>query len=231
MLTRISPIGTCRVFLPIRNLQQRGVARLIAARNYGYVHSAPEVLQQARFMTSEVENIPENLFPVIATVAADAPRLAARLFQPDVYLVEISSRRAFKDASGWYLQFNLLQDKDHEAEFVSITNKPLKDYMTQITDLLGASRVCFVTHINAVATNGAPLPARSSLIEAVTHIGGDLGVPVIDPTELLDMFAQRDLLKKDGTDLNHYSEAATEIVGDFYLQKLQELGMSKAVAA
>lgn len=231
MPTRIAPIGTYRVFKPIRDLQQRNLARLNVARNYGYVHSAAEVLQQARFMTGDVDSIPEKLFPMIATVDADAPRLAARHFRPDVYLVEISSRKAFKDASGWYLQANLLQDKDHDAEVVNITDKPLKDYMTQITDLLGAKRVCFVTHIDAVAADGSTLPFRSSLIEAVTKIAGDLGVPVIDPTELLEYYEQRDLLDRDGEDLNHYRADATAIVGDFYLQKLKDLGWFKAAAA
>ncbi|MDF3604985.1 hypothetical protein PE067_01725 [Paracoccus sp. DMF-8] len=231
MLTRIAPIGTYRVFKPVRDLQQRNLARLNVARNYGYVHSAAEALQQARFMTGDIDSIPKKLFPMIATVDADAPRLAARHFRPDVYLVEISSRKAFKDASGWYLQANLLKDKKHDAEVVNITNRPLKDYMKQITDLLGADRVCFVTHINAVGTNGETLPFRSSLIEAVTKIAADLDVPVIDPTELLESHAQRNLLDRDGEDLNHYHADATAIIGDFYLQKLKALGWSKATAA
>ena len=231
MLTRIAPIGTCRVFLPIRNLQQRNLARLIGVRNYGYVHTPAEALQQARFITGELESIPEHLFPMIATVAPDTPRLTVDPFRPDVYLVEVSSRKAFKDASGWYLQANLLRGKDYDAEVVNFTNAPLKECMAQITDLLGADRVCFVTHINAAATDGNPLPARASLIEGITEISQNLGVPVINPTELLESHAQPDLLDKDGEDLNHYREDMTTIIADFYLQKLRDLGWVKSAAA
>lgn len=231
MLTRIAPIGTCRVFLPIRSLQQRNLARLIAARNYGYVHSPAEALQQARFMTGKIFSIPEHLFPKIATVSPDTPRVSAAPFRPDVYLVEISSRKAFKDQSGWYLQTNLLRGKDHDAEVVNFPNPLLRDHMEQIVDLLGYDRVCFVTHINGTAADGNTLPARTSLIDGITEAADGLGVPVINPTELLASHAQRDLLEKDGEDLNHYREGATDIVADFYLRKLQDLGWIKAAAA
>lgn len=230
-MTRIAPIGTSRVFLPIRNLQKRGVARLIAARNYGYVHSSAEALQLARYMVGDIENIPPDLFPMVATLAPDAPRLAVRPARPDVYLVEISSRRALKHPSGWYLQANLMRERALDAETVSISNPEMKSHMTRIVELLGKDKVCFVTHINGEAADGGTITPRERLIASTTEIAGSLGVPVINPTELLADHEQRDLLSEDGSYLNYYNDDAVEVVGDFYLRKLQGFGWNRPLAA
>lgn len=89
---KIAPIGTCRIHTPLRSGVRRYPFRVELGRNYGYVHTSPEALQQLRFMFGEV-GVPAAITKLVMRsnlpVAFDEQvhRTA------DLYLIEISSRK------------------------------------------------------------------------------------------------------------------------------------------
>lgn len=100
----IAPIGTCRLCTPLR----RGLARypitLAMGRNYGFVHTSAEALQQLRFMRSEI------LFPEAVTglIFRSGTAGGSDERQPttvDLHLVEISSSKHVT-IEGWPVQLN-----------------------------------------------------------------------------------------------------------------------------
>ncbi len=56
----IAPIGTCRIHTPLRDGVGRYPLKLQLGRNYGFVHTSAEALQQARFMYGE-RDIPADV--------------------------------------------------------------------------------------------------------------------------------------------------------------------------
>src|SRR3546814_19774317 len=51
----IAPIGTCRIHTPLRDGAGRYPITLQLGRNYGFVHTTAEALQQARFMFGQAD--------------------------------------------------------------------------------------------------------------------------------------------------------------------------------
>ncbi|MFD1559983.1 tetratricopeptide repeat protein [Paraburkholderia silviterrae] len=90
----IAPIGTCRIHTPLRRGAGRYPIRPALARNYGYVHTSSEALQQLQFMLGE-KDIPADVrtltFRPILPENLDANSWTGAEF----YLVEISSRKLF----------------------------------------------------------------------------------------------------------------------------------------
>lgn len=88
----IAPIGTCRIHAPLRKGVGRYAIKATHDRNYGYVHTSSEALQQLRFMFGAAE-IPLHVQALVFRPSTPAqfhenPHLIA-----DLYIVELSSRK------------------------------------------------------------------------------------------------------------------------------------------
>ncbi|GAB1576446.1 hypothetical protein [Bordetella petrii] len=100
----IAPIGTCRIHTPLRDAVGRYPIKLQLGRNYGFVHTSTEALQQARFMFGE-SDIPANIQRVIFRPSnGDQARLATHK-PADLYMVELSSRKLLA-IDGYPVQLN-----------------------------------------------------------------------------------------------------------------------------
>lgn len=100
----IAPIGTCRVHTPLRSGVGRYPISLSLGRNYGFVHTSAEALQQINFMFGR-EHIPAELQSLIFrpnTVAGFDAKAHARA---DMYFVELSSRKLL-EIDGVPIQLN-----------------------------------------------------------------------------------------------------------------------------
>lgn len=82
--------------------------------------------------------------------------------------------------------------------------------MKEIVQLLGRDRVMFMTHIDAVTRVGTVIQSRSRLIKNVDNIAARMGIPCVNPTNLMKKWGQKRALEKNGDDLTHY----TDIFGD-----------------
>ncbi|WP_144636178.1 hypothetical protein [Bordetella genomosp. 13] len=253
----IAPIGTCRIHTPLRDAAARYPIKLQLGRNYGFVHTSSEALQQARFMLGQAEipaDVQRLIFrPSIAGRAGNAVHKPA-----DLYIVELSSRKLltvdghpiqsnylgrhfsefFADRararSFWSLAtadrqaerralldqdpvFNSLpaHDRDVLARILKreLPDAEIEGEMQQLVELLGRDKVVFVTHVNALTPDNAPIESRQQLIAVVTEAAQRLGVPCYDPTPLMNKIGQADAMEDGGLDLTHYTEMFSDRLG------------------
>jgi tetratricopeptide (TPR) repeat protein len=102
----IAPIGTCRIHTPLRNGAGRYPIKLQLGRNYGFVHTSTEALQQARFMYGECE-IPDNVQRLIFRPSNGAKAGRGTHKPADLYMVEVSSRKLLT-IDGYPIQSNYM---------------------------------------------------------------------------------------------------------------------------
>lgn len=88
----IAPIGTCRIHTPLRDAVGRYPIKLQLGRNYGFVHTSAEALQQARFMFGQTD-IPADVQRLIFRPSNGEQARRGTHKPADLYMVELSSRK------------------------------------------------------------------------------------------------------------------------------------------
>ncbi|MBN3849454.1 hypothetical protein G3N58_21890 [Paraburkholderia sp. Ac-20342] len=88
----IAPIGTCRIHTPLRRGAGRFPVRPILTRNYGFVHTSSEALQQLQFMFGK-KDIPADVRSLTFRPGSSGSFEKKAWPGADLYLVEISSRK------------------------------------------------------------------------------------------------------------------------------------------
>lgn len=88
----IAPIGTCRIHTPLRRGAGRYPIRTVLARNYGFVHTSSEALQQLQFMFGK-RDIPADVRTLTFRPGSTGNFDRKTWPGADLYLVEISSRK------------------------------------------------------------------------------------------------------------------------------------------
>src|SRR3546814_19095038 len=88
----IAPIGTCRIHTPLRDGAGRYPITLQLGRNYGFVHTTAEALQQARFMFGQAD-IPADVQRLIFRPSNGEQARRGTHKPADLYMVELSSRK------------------------------------------------------------------------------------------------------------------------------------------
>ena len=102
----IAPIGTCRIHTPLRDALGRYPIKLQLGRNYGFVHTTAEALQQARFMF-EQGDIPADVQRLIFRPSNGEQARQGTHTPADLYMVELSSRKLLT-IDGFPIQSNYL---------------------------------------------------------------------------------------------------------------------------
>lgn len=102
----IAPIGTCRIHTPLRDAVGRYPVKLQLGRNYGFVHTSAEALQQARFMYGECD-IPADVQRLIFRPSNGEQARRGAHKPADLYMVELSSRKLLT-IDGYPIQSNYL---------------------------------------------------------------------------------------------------------------------------
>lgn len=102
----IAPIGTCRIHTPLRDAVGRYPVKLQLGRNYGFVHTSAEALQQARFMVADGE-IPADVQRLIFRPSNGEQARRGTHKPADLYMVELSSRKLLT-IDGYPIQSNYL---------------------------------------------------------------------------------------------------------------------------
>ncbi|AOB32395.1 hypothetical protein AKI39_19215 [Bordetella sp. H567] len=102
----IAPIGTCRIHTPLRDAVGRYPLKLQLGRNYGFVHTSAEALQQARFMYGQAE-IPADVQRLIFRPSNGEQARRGTHKPADLYMVELSSRKLLT-IDGYPIQSNYL---------------------------------------------------------------------------------------------------------------------------
>ncbi|SSW69506.1 hypothetical protein [Achromobacter agilis] len=102
----IAPIGTCRIHTPLRDAVGRYPIKLQLGRNYGFVHTSGEAVQQARFMFGEGD-IPADVQRVVFRPSNGEQARRGTHKPADLYMVELSSRKLLT-IDGYPIQSNYL---------------------------------------------------------------------------------------------------------------------------
>ena len=102
----IAPIGTCRIHTPLRDAVGRYPIKLQLGRNYGFVHTSAEALQQARFMFGQAD-IPADVQRLIFRPSNGEQARRATHKPAELYMVELSSRKLLT-IDGYPIQSNYL---------------------------------------------------------------------------------------------------------------------------
>lgn len=124
----IAPIGTCRIHTPLRDAVGRYPIKLQLGRNYGFVHTAAEALQQARFMFNQAD-IPADVQRLIFRPSNGEQARRGTHKPADLYMVELSSRKLLS-IGGFPIQSNYLvryfseffADRARTRQFWSMAN-------------------------------------------------------------------------------------------------------------
>ena len=250
----IAPIGTCRIHTPLRDAVGRYPIKLQLGRNYGFVHTSGEALQQARFMFGQGD-IPAHVQRLIFRPSNGEQARGGTHKPADLYMVELSSRKLLT-IDGYPIQSNYLVryfseffadrartrmfwslasadrlaerralldqdpvfkslDSDDQALLSRILKRDpaddeIEQDMRQLVELLGRDKVVFVTHVNALTPDNAPIEQREQLIAAVMAGAQRIGVPCYDPTPLMNKIGQADAMEDGGFDLTHYTQTFAE---------------------
>lgn len=83
----------------------------------------------------------------------------------------------------------------------------LRDDMEKLVERIGADKILFVTHVNALDPSGKQLPARDKLVRWVERAAHDLEAPVFNPTEVMLTHGQDRAMEQGGLDTTHYTES------------------------
>ncbi len=106
---RITPIGSCRIYGPLRDYGEGLRFQLNAKRVFGLMHSSAEAVQQMHAFTSEF-TCEEDLWPLIAK-GKDYEKFQAEVHEKsDLYIVELSSAKVLK-IGDTVLQLNYLNSQ------------------------------------------------------------------------------------------------------------------------
>ncbi|MBW6507622.1 MAG: hypothetical protein K0B00_12865 [Rhodobacteraceae bacterium] len=89
-------------------------------------------------------------------------------------------------------------------------------------------RVVFVTHVDALRSDGSPIRTRSALIANVEATARRLEAPVINPTGAMLDWGQTGALEADSPALAHYTEAFSARIGDLLIAEGVSDGLIRA---
>lgn len=252
MTLTIAPIGSCRIFDPLRRARERHGFKMLRGRSMGFTHTSPEAVQQLGVMQRELD-IPEDLWDYVASQPRDEV-LAQDHIKADRYVVELCSEKIL-NLGDTFLQINyfttqfkdFFKDKtrknaywraiergtdDDVDQFLAETwsGSARKDAERQILRQVRMRRademqtradirvlkaalgdVLFVTHVNAIGTDGTQIKTRNRYIEMVEKIAAEEGCPVYNPTCSMLEVGQATSMEAD---LDHYTDAFKDRVVD-----------------
>ena len=95
----------------------------------------------------------------------------------------------------------------------------LENDLRKIFSITGG-RAIFVTHVDAKGQNGQSILPRAALVNSIERICASSGFPVINPSNFLSLLGQREMMARDGSDLNHYSEDKLKLIGELIINEI-----------
>lgn len=88
----IAPVGTCRIHTPLRRGASRFPYNVTLNRNYGFVHTSREVLQQLDVLRG-ADPVEERLRPLVYRPNTTVTFFEKQVAPADLYFIEISSSK------------------------------------------------------------------------------------------------------------------------------------------
>ncbi len=148
---------------------------------------------------------------------------------------------------GRELRQNLSNAFNKREQFVQMPNQKIPDefpeeFLTLISELIPVVQdskiissdldeiknlakipVLFVNHINLPDANGKLISSRNKLCNIINEYAEERNLQVFNPAIMFEEYEAKDLLMKEGNDLNHYAKDKLGIVGEIQLKSIFEL--------
>lgn len=230
----ISVIGSCRVFTPIRLMEQRNV---ISSDHLGlewYTHSTKDVLQKIAIARKKI--VPEEKY--IPLLVHGNGQYSPEHHHQDVYeksdiiIIEIASPKLFlveqMYLQQWCVRDVLASPEKFSEESVKLANLAqmlvqnkvqIKEDLSSICDALGKP-VIFVNHINVLKPTGDLIPERNLIFESIREFcSEDCRAVHFDPTVHVSAFGEDEALSDSG----HYKKDFEPILGELLVHMAQKL--------
>ena len=135
-MLKVMPVGTCRIVRPCKILAQCGRIRNMRARSFGFLHSAAEAVQQVEYQLGVRDKPADDHLPLIATDPV-AELLNVPPVDPDVVILEISSRKVIRDGE-LIAQASLRQKRDPSfGEAFLQSDDEIRADLNRIADVVG----------------------------------------------------------------------------------------------
>jgi tetratricopeptide (TPR) repeat protein len=262
-LANVAPIGTCRIHTPLRRAASVFPFELNLTRNYGFVHTSAEVLQQLDVVVGG-SAVPSGLWPLIYRPNTTAEFLARPPRPVDKFFFEISSaKHVTVDRTPVQLNYvtrhfgeffaetaiarkfwAMARDEDAASRLAWLQTVPqygrlpeddrrilaairmreqtaeeIADDMAAIVERVGADKAVFVTHVNALTPDNAPIASRRRLIDLVEKSAAALNVPCFNPSTHMNAFGQANAMERQGLDLTHFTLPFADHLGKTWFEK------------
>lgn len=132
----------------------------------------------------------------------------------------MSGRGNWRERQDWLETLRVYQAMDQQdrelLSAIEIRVLGVKDMIAdlqQFAERTGGTPLVVQTHIAARDANGDLLKTRSRVMSEVKEAANALGLPLLDPSEEMQLFGQARALKRNGTDLTHFSDVFSEHIG------------------
>jgi len=262
----VTVIGTCRVHLPLKKIEEEGQIILNKSPVNQYVHTTGEILQRIALLDGG-KMPPKGLQKYIFEDISLEKKQKFAIKDSDIVVIEVSSIKQIAFGK-YFLQLNRLIDESRsilgrgeefdlwmarlrrqikDGQIVERGNKriaknpdkiltqidsklldelDLERGLRKIIDLLGVD-ILLVNHFNISKKGGGPLQSRQRLCQMMSSLSHRLDVELFDPTPLVKGKKRDKMLKKDGEDINHYSELGEELAGEAIYKRIIEINGRK----
>lgn len=129
-----------------------------------------------------------------------------------------AEKQVFLDACAEYHALNdtdklLLSELTRQLSTVDSIAKDIAEIQARLP------RVVFITHCNANAINGQPIPSRAKYIAMVEEAAASQNAAIFNPTASMQAFGQADAMSDAETSLSHYSEEFGQFLFDGLFQR------------
>jgi hypothetical protein len=98
-------------------------------------------------------------------------------------------------------------------EMEELDGDAMRADLAAILERTGDTPVLIQTHVDANDPAGNPLPRRQDVIETVTEVAHELGLPLLDPSPAMHAMGQMLAMEKGGRDLTHFTPRFADQLG------------------
>lgn len=196
--------------------------------NLTYTHYTKEIIQAIKYCKDPSEEFDEVVYFRTPLLKKKFPKKSFKkeFENTDIFVVEIASRIAYqyKDKYIHHEAYDNPVYRDLLTEAVIIkelTNEEIESDLLEIRDLLYPKKVVVVSHIDTKKTG-----TRSNLVNLLKNICPKIGIPLIDPSILLENHSENLLFEKNDS-ARHYTRYGHSKIQVVYKNVIDSLIDSK----
>ena len=189
-----------------------------------YTHYTKEIIQAIKYCKESTRDLDEVIYFRASLINNKLPTKSFKkeFENTDIFVLEIASRIAYQykdtyihhEAYDNPIYRNLLSEAVTVKE---LTDEEIESDLLEIRDLLHPKKVIVVTHIDT-----KKIGTRSDLVNLLKKLCAKIGIPLIDPSILLENYSENVLFKKNDS-ARHYTDYGHSRIKLIYEEAINEL--------